>query len=83
MLQNGQRRQKIGLEGHGAGAPPRRPPGTPHWGNGPEPVATGWIQLGEPEKIRSPADVHGPQQLLLGDQIRRDCAQNHNQEFIQ
>lgn len=82
LLQDG-RQQETEDEGHRAGALARSPPGISSRGNGREPVAAGWIQLGEPEEIRPPADVHRPQQLLLGDQIRRHCAQNYSQEFIQ
>lgn len=69
LLQDG-RQQETWDEGHCVGALTRCPPGISSRGNGPEPVAAGWIQLGEPEEICSPADFHRPQQLLLGDQIR-------------
>ena len=80
--QDGRQQQEAGEEGHRAGAPARRAPGSSSRANGPEPVPAGRIQLGEPEEIHSPADVHRPQQLLLGDQAGWHRAQNHSQEFI-
>lgn len=69
LLEDGRQRE-TGDEGHCAGALACCPPRTSSRGNGPEFITAGWIQLGKPEKIRSPADLHRPQQLLLGDQIR-------------
>lgn len=54
------RKQKSRDEGRCAGAPARCPPGVSSGGNGSEPVAAGRFQLGEPEEVHSPADIHGP-----------------------
>lgn len=77
------RTQETWDEGHRAGAAARRPAGLPSRGDGSKPLAVGWLQLGEPKEIRSPADVHGPEQLLLGDPVGWHCAQNYGQELIQ
>lgn len=51
--------------------------------NGSQPVAAGWLQLGEPEEVHSPSDIHRYEQLLLGDQIGWNRAQKHSPDFIQ
>lgn len=77
------RKQETRDERGRAGPAARRPPGLPPWPDGSEPIAVGWLQLGEPEEVRPPADVYGPEQLLSGDPPGWHRAQNHGQEFLQ
>lgn len=81
LFQDGRQRETWD-KGCCAGAFTRRTPGISSRRNCPESFTAGWIQLGEPEEIYPPADIHRAQQLLLGDQIGWHCAQDYSEEFI-
>lgn len=71
-----------GDEGHYAGARSRRSAGVFCPGSGPRPVPARQLQLGEPEEVHSPADLHGCLQLLPGDKTGWHRAQSYQQDII-